>query len=196
VEEVSALRRAEDRAFCRAVGLRPSELGLPEAPLRGCPPFADSLRNSVRGAIELGGAIRDALLAAGKDLPAGGRPWLMCPAGIGDHVDHLVVLRIVLRSLDALRSMFRVGFYEDLHYAADGRAWKAGVARLQEWIAPARPRRSAHRIDDVEAKLGLIGLYRSQLGPGPISIGEYTPGHAYTRGPHEAFWSLEPSNPP
>lgn len=57
------------------------------------------------------------------------RPWLFCPAGIGDHVDHVAVRTVIAGHLDALGHSYRVAFYEDLHYAADPEKRRLGPER-------------------------------------------------------------------
>jgi hypothetical protein len=122
---VTRLRLAEDAAFARACGLAVACLEFEDAALTGWPPF-DAGRTHEQAA-----RVEGALLAALRG-PAVGRapqlrPWLFCPAGIGGHVDHLALRAVVARHFDALRALYRIAFYEDLHYASDAAARTAGL---------------------------------------------------------------------
>ena len=84
-----ALRRAEDRAACHALGAEPVHLGFREAPHRG-----------YGSAPELFGRVREDDTAAGDIAPAlqvlidDVTPELiLAPQAIGGHVDHVAVVR-------------------------------------------------------------------------------------------------------
>ncbi len=104
-----ALRRAEDRAACAHLGAEPLHLAFAEAPHRGY----DSAP-ALFGALLPGDGIAEPLGAALRDLVATLRPALLLgPAAIGDHVDHVIVRRI-LESTPAPRARL----WADLPYAA------------------------------------------------------------------------------
>ena len=145
VNWVTKMRSVEDQAFADACGLRRIELNLPEAPLRGQHPFQG--RSSTKDAFDvetaLMGALSD-LAAAAKDT----RPWLFCPAGIGGHIDHLLVRDAILKHLGELQQLYRIAFYEDLHYASD---------RLKRWQGLAEFHAAARRLNLSRIKLPMQG---------------------------------------
>jgi hypothetical protein len=184
---VSALRRAEDLTFVREVGMRQIVAGLDEAPIRGRDPF-DSDR-SAEDAILLDQKVMNAITAAGRERPQDFRPRLYCPMGIGAHIDHLTILRIVKNNIETLRAAYRLAYYEDLHYASDWQKRMAGLAQFRSIMGPLRPRRSAHPIGDTQSKLRLVALYQSQFVTPPNAIGRFTPAHYFSSVPHEAIWT-------
>jgi len=103
-----ALRRAEDEAACRLLGLEVRHLPLLEAPHRGYHSAPD-LFAGVRDDDGIGGAVSDSLSALVAEL----RPSaVLGPLGIGNHADHLVV-REALERLDPARLFW----WEDWPYA-------------------------------------------------------------------------------
>jgi len=77
-----ALRRDEDREFCRRAGLaEPVHLGLPEAPHRGYR-NAEDLFNGIHEQDE-----------AWRSIPAWKADLVFVPQGLGNHADHLQVSR-------------------------------------------------------------------------------------------------------
>ena len=116
----SALRRAEDLAFAQEVGLHQVVAGLDEATFRGRGSW--DTESSVNDAVLLNDTAMNAIVAAVQSRPISPRPWLYCPMGIGGHVDHATILRIVMNNYDTLQNVYRIGFYEDLHYASNWRA--------------------------------------------------------------------------
>lgn len=189
IDAISSLRQREDLAFASQVGLRLCFGGLDEAPLRGQDPF--DIARAEEDARRLDGAVVSAILAAATDQPRDRRPWLFCPMAIGGHIDHLVVLKIVLRHYDALRARWRIAFYEDLHYASVWRARAAGLVRFQDLAAELKPRRSPWPIGKADDKLALVALYPSQFAEPPASIKPFTPAQGIPAPAHEALWSAE-----
>lgn len=148
-----ALRRAEDAAFGRAVGADAIEwLGLPEAPHRGYD-SAPALFAGVRPDDLVATEIAKSLVALDDRF----RPALVfAPRGIGNHADHLQVIRAVL-SLPALAA--RRAWYRDLPYAA--RFPNAPGAHLPDGlIEVAVPLEPA----DLTAKLAGSACYTTQIG--------------------------------
>jgi hypothetical protein len=190
--KVSAVRRAEDLAFTRSVGLRQVVAGLDEAPVRGRHPFANADTNSVEDAALFNDKVMSAISVAGGARPSDVRPWLYCPMAIGGHVDHLIILRIVLRNCAALAEAYRVAFYEDLYYASSLEAREAGLVKFRRLAGPLGAKRFALPIDDVGRKLDLIGLYASQIAAKPANIDSFTPAVGSIAPPHEAIWTAEP----
>ncbi len=189
--KVSAVRRAEDLAFARSVGLRQVVVGLDEAPVRGRHPFANADTNSVEDASLFNDKVMSEISAAGGERPSDVRPWLYCPMAIGGHVDHLVVLRVVLRNCDALARAYRIAFYEDLYYASAIEIREAGLARFHRLAAGLGARRFAFPIEDIELKLDRIGLYESQIVAKRADITPFTPADDVVAAPHEAIWTAE-----
>lgn len=188
---ISDLRRREDEAFARSAGLRLRFGGLDDAPLRGLEPFATARVDAeVR---RLGGAVIAAIAEVADERLHDRRPWLFCPTAIGGHVDHMVVLKIILEHYEALRRRWRIAFYEDLHYASVWRVRAFGLARFQRLAAPLKPRRSAWPIEASSEKLTLACLYPSQFADLPDSIRPFTPAQRVPAPAHEALWSAESS---
>jgi hypothetical protein len=186
---ISDLRRAEDLTFVQEVGMRQLVAGLDEAPIRGRDPF--DLDRSAEDAVLLDQKVMNAIAAAGRERPTGIRPRLYCPMGIGTHIDHLTILRIVKRNVEVLLAAYRIAYYEDLHYASDWQRRVAGLARFRSIITPFRPQRSVHPISDTRRKLKLVGLYESQFAKPPTSIGPFTPAQYFPSLPHEAIWTCK-----
>ena len=191
---VTETRLGEDAEFARRCGLGTQMLGEADALTCGIGPF------NVARLEERAASITAPLMAALSLIPAvlsgEERPWLFCPSGIGNHVDHLATLTAIGRNYEALQRRYRIGFYEDLHYAAKAEARDPGVARL----LAAFPRRTFRRhawplAEAAETKLALIRLYQSQFAKAPRSLEQFTPASDTPSGPHEAVWSEEPSGP-
>lgn len=93
-----ALRRAEDRRAMEVLAVRSSLLDLPEAPHRGYE-SAPELFVGVRPGDDVWQEVLNGLDALDADL------WL-APQGLGNHVDHLQVVRAV-RALDRPTAWWR-----------------------------------------------------------------------------------------
>lgn len=191
IAAISSLRQREDLAFTEQTGLRLCFGGLDEAPLRGHAPFDTAkVEDDAR---QLDEAVVAAIFAAAMERPTDRRPWLFCPMAIGGHIDHMVILKIVLRHYNALRARWRIAFYEDLHYASVRRMRAEGLARFQCLAARLKVRRSLWPIGAAVDKLALVALYRSQFAESPVSIKPFTPAQSITAPAHEALWSTEPA---
>ncbi len=149
-----ALRRDEDAAFARILGVDILEwLGLPEAPHRGYDSAA-ALFAGVRPGDEVAAEVARGL----DDLDARLRPALILgPQGVGNHVDHLQVIRALL---DRPSLGGRLAWYRDLPYAArspEARPAPSLPGGLTEAAVPlGRP--------DLGAKLDGCAAYATQLG--------------------------------
>jgi LmbE family N-acetylglucosaminyl deacetylase len=114
-EFVSRLRQKEDWRFCDSVSAAQHLLPFEDSELRGySKPFLanmdwvdkDPVYNSVFTAIE-------------KCVSPGSYDSILCPLAIGNHVDHLIVLKAFLQILHKNRDIAaEVFFYEDLPYAS------------------------------------------------------------------------------
>jgi hypothetical protein len=186
---ISSLRQREDLAFAEQAGLRPCFGGLDEALLRGHDPFETAKAQD--DARQLDGAVIAAIFAAAAEQPKDRQPWLFCPMAIGGHIDHMVVLKVVLRHYNALRARWRIAFYEDLHYASAWQARATGLARFRHLAVELKPQRSLWPIGAAADKLALVALYPSQFVEPPASIKPFTPAQRIPAPAHEALWSAE-----
>ena len=137
-----ALRRAEDAAACRALGVTPLWLDWPEAPHRGYhdatalfgPPRAD-----------------DTAWALAGSLPTMPADLVLAPQAIGGHVDH-VLLVLALR-----REVRPILWWIDFPYASRPEAprpFAPAMTALPE----------LHLSGDAAARLAACAAYRTQLG--------------------------------
>lgn len=139
-----ALRRAEDRAACAALGARPLHLPFLEAPHRGYD-SAPALFAGVRS----GDCIGDRLEGAVRRLLARLRPTaVFAPAAIGNHVDHLHVRAAAKACVPAQR----------LHWWADWPYYDRAQA------LPAYSVVTALTPSERDRKLQACLAYASQLG--------------------------------
>ena len=111
-QTVTALRMAEDEAFCRASGLAARALDLPCSSLLGYRPFDLSRADENRKRIEE--QLLGAVLALAEKEDSGARSWLFCPCGVGGHVDHVAVFDAIMGNYRRLSARFHIAFYETL----------------------------------------------------------------------------------
>lgn len=132
---IEVVRTAEDAAFCDAYSIAHVTLGFPDSSLAGydeeaerrAEPDTDSRAPAVAAAI-------------GEHLRVVAPDWILCPAAIGDHIDHRIVHDAVTGTgIAAARGRAAADgasilFYEDIPYAAwsslaeiDARASAAGL---------------------------------------------------------------------
>jgi hypothetical protein len=195
-EWITKARMAEDAAFAEACGLENRLLELEGASERGQYPFNSGWVRENLQRIE--SPLLDVLLktsiAPGSSTA---RPWLFCPCGIGGHIDHVAIRTLINQNFDRLSQNYRIGFYEDLHYASSAAARSVGLSNLWQEARGRNLRRYVFPLgEDVAKKLALIQLYRSQFVVMPQSIEQYTPAVEPANSPHEAIWSDEPMEPP
>jgi LmbE family N-acetylglucosaminyl deacetylase len=152
-ETVSRLRQAEDVRYCERVGVRRVPLGLPDAGLRGYDDLTERL--APRAEAEVAAAVREALAALLPDRGA-----LLCPLGLGGHVDHGIVRDAAL-AVEAGTAR-HVVFYEDLPYARhlDDAEIAMHAGRVD---AAARPYRFALAPPLWRRKLEDLAVYRTQV---------------------------------
>lgn len=187
IDFITRLRAAEDVRFAEAVGLTRHDLMLAEPSLRGRDPF-DSRDLS----LELSD-VRSALLSFLEihlEARARGRvAALFCPMGIGGHRDHLLTLLAVKGMMTLLLRRCEVFFYEDLHYASDPSARKAGIDRALSILSGFRISRIRLALsqDLFARKLELLALYDSQFGAS-IRAADFIPADEEVPTPHEAVW--------
>ena len=193
-QAVTEIRISEDRAFARACGLDTQFLDIPCGSLLGYEPF--NLARADENMRRVAQSVMEALRSTAGARTEGQRPWLFCPSGIGGHVDHVAVRMAIIQNYDELSKLYRVGFYEDLHYAADAEARKLGIQRLRDAMGHRSIHRHVFPLDNsVAEKLDLVRLYPSQFLTLPLSIARFTPAAETPGAPHEAIWSEETPGP-
>jgi hypothetical protein len=185
IDWVSEIRAGEDRAFAKTLGLRVLDLEFSEAPLRAQHPFEGEV--VPEDSAQVNAVLMKALTKMTRS--SGTRAWLMCPAGIGKHVDHLLVRDLILRQFRELREAFRIGFYEDLHYASQSDERVDGLAQFLDATSGLGLMRIelpfSHRPSQ---KLDLIRIYGSQLRLEEDRISRFSPATLLPSGLHEALW--------
>jgi LmbE family N-acetylglucosaminyl deacetylase len=190
-EWITKTRMAEDAAFAKACGLENRLLELEGASELGQQPFNSRwVRENLQ---RIKSPLLDVLL---KTSIAGGsstvRPWLFCPCGIGGHIDHVAIRTLINQNFDQLSQRYRIGFYEDLHYASSAAARSVGINNLWQEARGRDLKRHVLALgDDAPKKLALLQIYKSQFLTIP-SIEQYTPAVERVDPPHEAIWSDEP----
>jgi LmbE family N-acetylglucosaminyl deacetylase len=154
-EEVTAIRKGEEKSFLASVGVQWIDLNLPEASLRGYKALSDIF--VARWADDpIIDAVRNALHAiVTHTTPA----IVGLPLGLGHHVDHLIVREVGRVLLTDLKIPFF--FFEEIPYAT--RTSEVEIAKTAISVMPqAIPLR--YDISSVLAeKLRLIAGYRSQV---------------------------------
>ena len=187
---ITDTRMNEDKAFAEACHLETDFLAMPCASVIGHEPF--DLTWADRNHQRITSPLLKSLLTAAAGRPTAMRPWLFCPSGIGGHVDHVAIRTVVIQNYKLLSIYYRIGFYEDLHYASDADARAAGIRILQSELHCKPLHRYAFPLAEHAAeKLSLIGIYSSQFLGTPMSIGQFTPAADMPNLPHEAIWSAE-----
>ncbi len=149
-----ALRRAEDSAFARTLGIDAVEwLDLPEAPHRGYD-SAPALFAGIRPRDEVWRELASAL----DRLDRRWRPAIVfAPQGIGNHADHLQSI-LAVRSLPGIAG--RTAWYRDLPYAA-----RFPDARPSPLLHPDLVEAFVRLIPgDLAAKLDGAACYATQVG--------------------------------
>jgi hypothetical protein len=179
----------EDKAFATACKLQACFLDIPCASLLGRQSFDLSWLNQNTRRIAV--PLLNALIDAAVERPTRKRSWLFCPAGIGGHVDHAAVKLLVIQNYNLLSLYYRIGFYEDLHYASEAAVRALGVDCLRKELRCQYLSRYPFSFKEcVSAKLFLISIYNSQF-VAPPSIDRFTPATEAPIDPHEAIWSAE-----
>ncbi len=143
-----ALRRAEDRAACAALGARPTWLDFAEAPHRGygsaaalfAPPLPEDTVDSP-------------LCAEIERLLGQWRPdLLLAPQCIGGHVDHVMTRRALRRCRTDAPVLWWRDFPYDLRAGAE--PFAQDFAGLPEWRSPIDAARKRHACECYETQLG------------------------------------------
>lgn len=165
---INAVRRREEEAAMRLLGLHHEWLDFMDAPYRrltngdyvytsdvqlfGPPPAAEERRLLTKAIAD---KVRDVSDKAQARLGVSGRVRVYAPLGVGGHVDHQLVFSAARR----LGPRYSVLYYEDWPYASrDG----ALMARLNNLKLHARPRVTPIT-DLIGLKIASIARYKSQL---------------------------------
>lgn len=116
VKDISIVRRKEDAEFCSQIGAIQSVLPFEDSSARRCPAYNPIFERTEIDKDLLG---RSVFKELEKWVFSGAFDSILCPLGIGNQVDHLIVLNAILRMLKTPQShRVNVFFYEDLPYAA------------------------------------------------------------------------------
>ena len=204
VQTINEVRRAEEQAAMRLMGLEPVWLDFPDAPYRRSAEgevhytsdeqlFGEVAREERRDLVpRIADEIRRVAAEAGGAM---GRVRVYAPLGVGMHVDHQLTFRAARR----LGPRFGTLFYEDYPYAGKPGALEA---RLRMLNLPVQPRITP--VDDLMGvKIAAISRYKSQLDvlfggaeEMPKALREYSrwvaggaPGFEYA----ERVWYIPPS---
>ena len=207
VEAINAVRRREEDAALRLLGLQHEWLDFLDAPYRrgeageylytsgeglfGAPVGEERMKL----AAEIADKVRAVAAQAEARLGTRGRVRVFAPLAVGRHVDHQLVFKAARR----LGPRFGVLFYEDYPYAARQGALEA---RLGELGLPARARITPIS-DLIGVKIASIARYKSQLemlfvtgDAMPEAVRKYTSGVAADAGWQgeyaERVWQLPP----
>lgn len=155
--KIMGVRREEDHAACRVLGVEPLHLDLLEAPYRRDPRSGEILYRDLARLFprrppeeEAAAAALDAALAS---LPAAAEVW--APLGVGRHVDHQL-----LRGAAERRFPAALRYFEEYPYAARGL-----LAVRRATRPPARWRSEVFPLaaEDLAARCAAIACYASQL---------------------------------
>ncbi|HEY2888972.1 MAG TPA: hypothetical protein VGJ31_00015 [Dongiaceae bacterium] len=185
-EAVTEWRWREEQKFAGACGMTQTNLGMQEAPLRGRPAMDYTQAGEELAAFSP--VILPALLGMQDEQPAGPRPWLFAPMGLGGHLDHAIILQLIARNRAILMRRFRLAFYEDLPYASWYDERVMGLMRFRALFGGLAWRRMSFPLGTgIRAKLDLVNLYGSQHRATPV-ISDFSPYCQPPQPPHEAVW--------
>lgn len=111
---ISLVRRKEDFQYCKRVGASQFVLNMPDSLLRNyANPFV--IDEMVESELQY----NLALSAIKKSVFFNEYTYILCPLGIGNHIDHLIVFKTIVKSIkDNGAVSASVLFYEDLPYAS------------------------------------------------------------------------------
>lgn len=193
MDAINGVRRREEEAAMRLLGLQHEWLDFQDAPYRrgkggsylytsndelmGVP----APEERVTLAAEIAATVREISRRAEEQLGARGHVRVFAPLGIGGHVDHQLVFRAARR----LGPRFGVLYYEDFPYVTRPNAL---MSRLQSLGLPAKSRVTPIT-DLIGVKIAAIARYKSQLGglfdnpeAMPKAVRDYTGGVAAEAG--------------
>lgn len=203
VRAINEVRRDEERAALRLLGLEPVWLDLPDAPYRRAEngrylytSDAELFRQVDMGERrKLVPWIAEQIRRVVKERGVHGRVRVFAPLGVGYHVDH----QLVFMAAQRLGPRYGVLFYEDYPYASRAGALEK---RLVELGLPVQAR--VMPISDlIGVKIAAIARYKSQLSAlfgsdeaMPAAVRGYAQsvaGDAQVGQYAERVWHIEPS---
>ncbi|MCX7747691.1 MAG: PIG-L family deacetylase [Clostridia bacterium] len=150
-EKVETVRTCEDRFYCEKYGIEQMNLGFRDSSVRGYDADSELAAEVCNDKI-----YHDVLKCLRKLIKSMQYDFIFCPVGVGNHIDHKIVL-------EALRGMEpgKILFYEDLPYAVKYneleiyKSIKGDLGELKEYFI------DITRVFD--KKIEDILLYQSQL---------------------------------
>lgn len=169
IATVTRSRKIEDSYFAEHNRLRVHDLHFAEPAVRGISPFSSITQCAVDA---ISNELLSVIINICNDYIASGvKVALLCPLGVGKHVDHLTVLMCILNHYKELDQVARVAFYEDLPYGIAERNTKSAIAFLKECdIFDALFRLEIPLTDQMQSeKLLQIAAYASQKGVFPLT---------------------------
>jgi hypothetical protein len=173
----------EDAAFAARCRLTRHDLGCEAPDRRGRDP------RDMSGLADDLGQIRTPVLACldkiAAAMPAGQRGILLCPLGIGRHVNRRALPALVADAMPRLQRRYDVYFYEELPHASRTLAREAALWRLRRQVTLsaryAFPARWWNKRD-------LLQLYPSLFRDFPQPL-RFNPAALFPAFSHEAFWA-------
>jgi LmbE family N-acetylglucosaminyl deacetylase len=197
------MRREEERAALKLLGLQPRMLDLPDAPYRRSPggthPYGTE--EGLFGPVapwevrEVAPLIASEVRYVAREAEAKGRVRVFAPLGVGNHVDH----RLTFWAARLLPPRYGVLFYEDYPYAAREGALGARLTTLARMGLRFEPRASL-MTELIGIKIAAITRYKSQLpvlfgSPEamPHAVRAYNQKVAGGNGFAERFWYVPPA---
>lgn len=179
--QASEVRGREDQAFASLCGMRRCQLDGAEPGFFGRRP--NDLSGLAQDVETMDALVMDQLKRL-ENAPEQ-RPWLMAPMAVGRHVNHHAVHQIVWNHRDALKSAFRLAFYEDLPYAHEPVARMKAVKRFRSQWGHEMSRYTWSM--SWPQKQSLVLMYASQHRRVP-SLMKYRPASLWPLSCHEALW--------
>jgi LmbE family N-acetylglucosaminyl deacetylase len=156
-DDVTAIRKSEEREFLNSVGAQWVDCDLPEASLRGYSTFGELF-----GALKYCDSIPDELNVILLEIISSKSCGVIgIPLGLGHHVDHLIVRDVSKVLLGGQGA--QVFFYEELPYAS-----KCADAEINNLVNALMPGAVPHLCDIstvLEEKVQALSNFRSQVGP-------------------------------
>ena len=173
----------EDSAFASRCRLTRHDLGCEAPDRRGRNP------RDMSGLADDLGQIRAPVLAClekiSATMPAGQRGILLCPLGIGRHVNRRALPALVADALPRLQRRYDVYFYEELPHASRTLAREAALWRLRRQVTLSARYAFPARWWN---KRQLLQLYPSLFRDFPQPT-RFNPAALFPAFPHEAFWA-------
>lgn len=155
----SRTRRKEDKRFCDSVSATQRYLPFKAASMRERANHYSADLDTVNREPVYGSVFK----AIENCASSGAYDSVLCPLAVGNHVDHMIVLKAFLQTLEKDNGISaEVFFYEDLPYAS---AYELDSIRsLALKRTGAREPLFVDITTEMPLKQKLVGTYRSQLG--------------------------------